>query len=142
MYATFNHENLPRINVTFNNETLNDTSFQEFLNEWDNCDNKQEDYNFYFDLTGGLGKPSMKYVFAIAGFIKKKKKASEKFLKYSVIHATNKQTILLLRMVFNLTKPIAPVYIINNEEIVSDLYCKINNNEEIPKEYKVIKFKP
>ena len=50
--------------------------------------------------------------------------------------------MLLLRMVFNLTKPIAPVYIINKEEFIDKLYTKINNNEEIPKEYKVIKFKP
>ena len=44
-------------------------------------------------------------------------------------------------MVFNLTKPIA-VYITNKEEFIDKLYTKINNNEEIPKEYKVIKFKP
>lgn len=142
MYANFNHENLPRVNVTFNNETLNDETFQEFLTNWNDCDNKHEDYNFYFDLTGGLGKPAMKYVFGIAGFIKKKKKEPKKFLKYSVIYVKNKQTLLLLRMVFNLTKPIAPVYIINKEELVDELYTKINNNEEIPKEYKVIKFKP
>lgn len=142
MYANFNDENLPRVNVTFNNETLNDDTFQEFLTNWNDCDNKQEDYNFYFDLTGGLGKPAMKYIFGIAGFIKKKKKEPKKFLKYSVIYVKNKQTLLLLRMVFNLTKPIAPVYIINKEELVDELYTKINNNEEIPKEYKVIKFKP
>tara|TARA_B100000073_G_C23407238_1_gene441728 strand:+ start:118 stop:546 length:429 start_codon:yes stop_codon:yes gene_type:complete len=142
MYATFNHENLPRVNVTFSNQTLNDNSFKEFLNEWDNCDSQKKDYNFYFDLTGGLGKISMKYVFGIAGFIKKKKKEPEKFLKYTVIYVTNKQTLLLLRMVFNLTKPIAPVYIINKEELVNDLHEKIDKNEEIPKEYKIIKFKP
>ena len=45
-------------------------------------------------------------------------------------------------MVFNITKPIAPVYIINNEELVNDLHEKIDNNEDIPKEYKIIKFKP
>ena len=79
MYANFNHENLPRVNVTFNNETLNDNTFQEFLTNWNDCDNKREDYNFYFDLTGGLGKPAMKIYFGIAGFIKKKRKSLKSF---------------------------------------------------------------
>ena len=37
MYASFNDEQLPIINVTFNNETLNDDSYQEFLQNWNNC---------------------------------------------------------------------------------------------------------
>ena len=142
MYANFNEENLPRVTVTFNNETLTDDTFQAFLNSWNYYDKERKDYNFYFDLTGGLGKIKMKYVFGIAGFIKRKKKETEKFLKYSVIYATNKQTLLLLRMLFNLTKPIAPVYIINKKELLAELFVKIEQNEEIPKEYKILKFKP
>ena len=142
-FSIFNRDTYPKINVTFNNNKINDANFKEFLDNWDDCDRGEQRYSFFFDLTQGLNTtPPIKYAFSISKFIKKKKKTKESKLNYSIILVKNKSLILLLRIIFNLTSPIAPVYITTNENIVNELYNIIDSNQLIPKEYKVITFKP
>ena len=58
-----------------------------------------------------MGNPKLKYAFGMAAFIKKEKEP-EKYLQHSIIYVTSRRNYLLLRIIFNLSSPIAPVYIV------------------------------
>lgn len=142
MFAEFQRENLPMVTVKFTGENITDEGFKSFLEEWNNCDRLGTPYKYYFDTSLGVGKPSLKYAFAMASFIKKKKKEREKFLQYSIIYVTSRRNYLLLRIIFNLSSPIAPVYIVNEntDEFNEKLYSAITNNTKLPEN--VLKFIP
>ena len=65
-----------------------------------------------------------------------------KYLQHSIIYVTSRRNYLLLRIIFNLSSPIAPVYIVteNNEEFNRELNDAIINNTNLPKN--VLKFTP
>ena len=145
MFATFDRTQLPTINIVFNDEKITNQTFFQFLEEWDNSDKRMQDYNYYFDLTksGPIELSQAKFILPLVSFLKKKRKESDKFLQYSIINVGNPKNIKFFRLIFNLTKPIAPVYIIDNtknQEYINELNMLINQHSEIPKE--VIVFKP
>ena len=142
MFAIFNRENLPTINVSFTGNNITDELFQNFLQEWNNCDEMKVPYSYYFDTTTGMGNPKLKYAFGMAAFIKKKKKEKEKYLQHSIIYVTSRRTYLLLRMIFNLSSPIAPVYIVqeNTPEFNESLNSALINNTKLPPN--ILKFVP
>tara|TARA_Y100000768_G_C23718534_1_gene559177 strand:+ start:246 stop:704 length:459 start_codon:yes stop_codon:yes gene_type:complete len=138
-----------KVTVSFTNETITNDSFAEFLNNWNNCDLMQTPYSFYFDTRNGLGNAKIKYAFGIVRFIKKKKKEPIKYLQYSLINVNSNRNLLLLRMIFNLSSPIAPVYIFSNNEddFIEKIRTEIDSSEnnlskEYKKENKVHCFKP
>jgi hypothetical protein len=142
--ATFDKTNLPKVVIKFTENKLTDDNFHEFITMWDNCDLDNSPYNFYFDFTeNSMSGVKLKYIVGLASFLKRKKKQSTKYLQYSVINVAKKKTLLLLlRMVFNLSAPIASVYIIadNSPEYITTVYEAINTNTQMPKG--VIKFFP
>ena len=142
MLADFNRDNLPEIKVTFTGKDLTDDLFLSFLQEWNNCDILETPYSYYFDTSNGMGKPKLKYAFGMAAFIKKKKKEPVKYLNHSIIYVTSRRNYLLLRIIFNLSSPIAPVYIVteNNEEFNRKLKDAILNNTKLPEN--ILKFIP
>ena len=81
-----------------------------------------------------MGTPNIKYAFGIAGFIMRKKRDHTIYLKHSIIYIKTASSRTLLRLVFNISAPIAPVYIINDLESVDlvntyiDTYRENNNN--------------
>lgn len=142
MFAIFDRENLPEIKVSFTGNDITDELFQSFLQEWNNCDLLKVPYTYYFDTSIGMGNPKLKYAFGMAAFIKKKKKEPEKYLQHSIIYVTSRRNYLLLRIIFNLSSPIAPVYIVteNTEEFNNTLNEAIKNDTKLPKN--VLKFTP
>ena len=130
--------------VTFTSDKIIDPDFVQFMNDWDLCDVPSTPYYLYFDTSHLIHTPEIKYAIRIANFIKKKRKASPKYLKYSIIYVKSKTVLLLLRMVFNLTAPIAPVYIIcdNEPEYVKWITTTLIQEESIPKTPGILQFKP
>lgn len=134
MFAEFNRENLPVVKVSFTGNNITDELFQNFLQEWNNCDAMNIPYSYYFDTSTGMGSPKLKYAFGMSAFITKKKKMDDKFLQHSIIYVTSRRTFLLLRMIFNLSSPIAPVYIVKDctPDFNESLNNAISNNTELP----------
>ena len=138
-FANFELIDNSNVKVTFTNNKITEESFGEFLDNWNSCDRRQNNYSFYFDTRNGLGNAQIKYAFGIVRFIKKKKKEPIKYLQYSLINVNSSRNLLLLRMIFSLSSPIAPVYIFSNnsEEFITDLREKINETDNnLDKEYK------
>lgn len=138
-FANFELIDNSNVKVTFTNNKITEESFGEFLDNWNSCDLRQNNYSFYFDTRNGLGNAQIKYAFGIVRFIKKKKKEPIKYLQYSLINVNSPRNILLLRMIFTMSSPIAPVYIFSNnsEEFITDLKNKINESgNNLDKDYK------
>ena len=138
-FANFELIDTSNVVVTFTGDKITDESFRQFLDNWNSCDLRQTNYSFYFDTRRGLGSPQIKYAFGMVRFIKEKKKEPIKYLKYSLINVNSSRNLLLLRMIFTLSSPIAPVYIFSNnsEEFIQDLKREINkSNYVLNKQYK------
>lgn len=136
-FAIFNKDNLPTVKVTFTGEPITQERYDEFIENWNECDRECNDYNYYFDTFNGLGNPSLKYAISIAGFIMRKKREKPIYLKHSIIYAYTSTTRTLLRLIFNLSSPIAPVYIIddNDENYISIIQKYIATYKAINSSY-------
>tara|TARA_Y100000768_G_scaffold387239_3_gene377906 strand:+ start:1178 stop:1633 length:456 start_codon:yes stop_codon:yes gene_type:complete len=128
--ATFDKSNKPLVKVDFTGTNISEEGYLEFINNWNQCDEEKEDYNYFFDVSKGMGSPSIKYAFGIAGFIMRKKKEPTIYLKYSIIYVTSSSARTLLRLVFNISAPIAPVYITTKLETVEILNTYIPTYRE------------
>jgi hypothetical protein len=119
MWAEFDITNFPHVKVKLNKNIENDEDFQLFLDKWMNL----YDYNTYFTLTFDtteVGWVSPKYAFKMASFInrlkERKKEGKEEFLQYSNIYYSSWYVKYLLKMIFFLQSPVAPVYIYPKEQ--------------------------
>ena len=118
MWATYNYDNLPTVHVTISGVIENDQEFSDFIENWLNLFNKGEKFYFIFD-TVNCGLINIKYAILMAFWIKSFKKKKYNNLEYSEILVANHSIIYLLRLIFYIEKPIAPVKVI---------YKYINNN--------------
>ena len=131
MYAEFNDTNFPTIYVKFLNNNINEENYQDFINKWNLNDSKKIKYNYFFDLSLGLGNPNIYYAYKLANFLKQKKKDNIKYLQYSIIYTKSNIDLTFLKIIFSITKPIARVYIIksNDENYLRYLYHQINHKK-------------
>ena len=132
MFAFFDDSQFPKIYITFNSN-INDNSWKQFTNKWLTYDKKKIPYTFIFN-TNGLGISLIKYTQKIAGFIKglikRKQKNNNVFLFQSIIVCKNTYQRRLLEMVFYIQSPVSPVYIIDDENAVEQLYNNIIRHPE------------
>ena len=124
MWATYNYDNFPTINVTISGVIENDEDFNQFIQKWLALFTKGEDFNFYFD-TLNCGLINLKYALWMAIWIKRFKWNRYKNLKFSKILVSNSSVLYLLRLIFYIERPIAPVeviYIKNQQETNSEIF--------------------
>jgi hypothetical protein len=99
----------------------------EFLNKWEDIYNLQKEHTIIFDITN-TQSPNIQCAIQLAKFIKKIKKEQEPLLQRSFL-ILNENTFLryLFRIIFSITKPVAPVFVywkkttettINNDTIL------------------------
>tara|TARA_B100001093_G_C26582318_1_gene907844 strand:- start:639 stop:899 length:261 start_codon:yes stop_codon:yes gene_type:complete len=77
---------------------------------------------------------NIKYVFKLSSFIKFiKKNIKVQYLKYSVITVNSTFVKYLLNIIFTISSPVAPVYIINKDDYYVKIHEDIKNNKKIEK---------
>jgi len=139
MFVDYNYSNFPIVNVNINETTINDTEFENFKAGWMHCFTYQRPWTFIFNAQN-IGTISMKYIIKIATFIQKLKKNPDynNKLERSIIITSSKTVDMLLKIVFNLTRPQAPVFILydNSPDYISSILSKIKNNEPLPRNIK------
>ena len=111
MWATYDYTHFPLINVKFNENINSDEEFGDFLNEWKLLYENEENFEFIFD-TKNCGYINPKYCFSMSYFIKKLKKEKKQYLRKSTIYVYHKFIWYLLKLIFAIETPVAPVYII------------------------------
>ena len=115
MWANYYYNNNELVKISFKNGIKNKEDFNIFLNKWiDLYDNKQN-FTFIFDtINTSLVNPYYSYL--MANFINKLKKRKTQYLNYSVIIVKNYAVKILLNIIFGIQKPVAPVYLIDDNK--------------------------
>ena len=123
MFATFDDTAFPLIRVRLGS-IADDDDFFIFLKQWESYDSKYENYTFVFDTTN-VGYIPVKYAYKMSLFISelKQRKAihNNVYLERSIIIASTWYVQGLLRLIFSIQTPVAPVYMIDDKTRVQQL---------------------
>lgn len=109
-FSYYNYDNFPDVYVELSGNINNNEDFTEFTSKWIELYENKKDFNFIFN-TKNIGFIHPKYCLFVALFIKTIKKRKIQYLKYSTINVYNKYIYKLLKIVFYIEKPVAPVVI-------------------------------
>lgn len=128
MWATFDDSNFPYVNIKMLGVPENDEDFQNFITTWDsyNLQRNHVPYIFIFDTTE-VGFVNIKYAFRMSSFIKQLKTSEHQYLRGSIIVTGGVWSRFLLKIIFWTQRPVAPVYLTdnNNEDFIKNLYSEI-----------------
>lgn len=120
MFAYFNYIDFPIVKVDLSGSIKDNDDFSNFTNQWLKLYNNENYFEFIFN-TYNCGLINPKYCLYTALFIKKIKQKKIQYLKKSTIYVYNKYIFQLLKIIFYIEKPVAPVEII--------FYNKLNNSK-------------
>ena len=81
MWATYNYDNLPTVNVSISGVIENDEDFNRFIQEWLSLFTKGEDFNFYFG-NGSFEKGDAEIYYQIIRYFKPKKNTGGKSIPH------------------------------------------------------------
>ena len=128
MFATFDKKEMPIIHVTLGENIENNEDFNMFCDSWNKCDDIKKPYTFIFD-SNSVGLVHIKYAYKMSCFISdlkaRKRKLDNIFLEKSIIICNNWYALSLLRLIFSIQKPVAPVYIVETMDKAKDLYLNL-----------------
>ena len=116
MFAEFNESQFPIIKITLNNSIEDDNDFNNFLNGWLKYYQQKKEVIFLFDATN-VGYIPIKYCFKMSTFIRELKQVDKQYLQRSFIVANSWIVKSLLRIIFSIQSPVAPVYIVRTQEL-------------------------
>ena len=103
-----------------------DEEFNILTDEWLRLYEQKKPFTFIFDLSN-LEVYNIKYSFKMSAFIYRLKREPEQYLQKSIIIVTNSFIQYLLDFIFYIQSPIAPVYIVKENDDIQ----KILDGEEI-----------
>ena len=119
MWATYCYDNMPRVVVTISGTIESDQDFKHFIREWLILFERGETFNLEFD-TIKCDLINIKYAILMAYWIKRFKRRRFRNLEFSKIIVANRSILYLLRLIFFIERPIAPVEVVykhNNTDI-------------------------
>ncbi|MBE29545.1 hypothetical protein CL646_05720 [bacterium] len=122
-YSLYESESI--VKVTLSSYIENDMDFDIFLLKWLELYNNKKTFIFIFD-TSDVGYIPLKYSLRMSIFIKNLKKQDFQYLQKSIILVNSNIVKYMLDFIFMIQPPVAPVYITNDIEEISDI---INNRE-------------
>lgn len=111
MWATYCYDNMPRVVVTISGTIESDDDFKNFIREWLTLFESGQPFNLEFD-TIKCGLINIKYAILMAYWIKRFKRRRFQNLESSKIIVANRSIIYLLRLIFFIERPIAPVEVV------------------------------
>ena len=127
MFATIDKSKFPEVRVTFSDD-IDETSFNDFLNEWRNLYVEKKYFSFVFDTTN-MGFPPLFYCYLMVQFLQSMKLEKEHYLKSSIIIIPNNYIVYLLDLIFTIENPISDVKVINNEGVILNEYKAVEIND-------------
>lgn len=127
MFARIDKSKFPEVRVTFSDD-IDETSFNDFLNEWRNLYLDKKYFSFVFDATE-MGFPPLSYCYLMVQFLQSMKSQKEHYLKNSTIIISNDYIIYLLNFIFTIENPISDVVVINNEGVTLNEYKGVKKDD-------------
>lgn len=116
MWATYDDSNFPTVKVTMKGNIKDSADFEQFLQGWLDQYKRKENFNFIFD-TREVGWVNIKYAYRMSKFIKELKKNDIEYLTHSYIIHDSWYIKGLLKFIFALQSPVAPVTMITPNEM-------------------------
>ena len=138
MFAVYDYslyETNSIVKIKLNKNIENDYDFTDFLNKWLELYERKRDFFFIFD-TSDVGFIPIKYSIQMSLFIKKLKKRDYHYLQKSIIFCKSNIVKRMLDFIFMLQPPVAPVYIISNQDHIQ--YILDDNINDIKKNIIII----
>jgi hypothetical protein len=139
MFSIFDYDLFPYVIVIFYGTIKNQIEFDLFLNNWEKLYLEKKDFKFIFDTTK-LNFVNPLYCIQMSNFIKKLKSYPIQYLKESLIIINSKFIERLLKIIFFLQSPVAPVYLISDSLI--EIKHKIRNKISINNLNILVRFNP
>ena len=81
MFASIDKSNFPVVRITFSDD-IDETSFNDFLNEWRQLYREKKEFSFIFD-TINMGFPPISYCYLMIQFLQSMKSQKKHYLKNS-----------------------------------------------------------
>lgn len=137
-WATY-YVNMPIVNVKMKGKISCQEDFDHFTQEWLNLYDLGERFTFVFDTTE-VGFVSSKYAIKMGDFIKDlKRNRDNSFLERSIIITKSFWVRTLLKLIFFIESPVAPVYItrVDKNIDINTLLNDIKNNRRLDKSISV-----
>ena len=128
-YSEYNEKSIVKVKL---GETItDDNDFNYFLNKWLELYENKKDFIFIFNCEN-VGYVPIKYSIKMALFIRTLRRKDYQYLKKSIIYIPNPRVKRLLDIIFYIQPPVAPVYIINEINLIEEiLKNNIPENTEI-----------
>ena len=129
-YSEYNEKSIVR--VKFSETITDDNDFNDFLNKWLELYENKKDFIFIFNCEN-VGYVPIKYSIKMALFIRTLRRKDYQYLQKSIIYIPSPRVKRLLDFIFMIQPPVAPVYIINDLNLIDDILLNniINENIEI-----------
>ena len=110
MFCVYDYNKFPIVKVTFDGIIYNESDFALFTDQWKALYRDKRKFKFIFDMEGmGLINPYWSY--RVASFISELKKEPIQYLEQSTIINVKSYVSYLLKIVFTVQSPVAPVII-------------------------------
>ncbi len=127
MFVNYDHSAFPLVKVIFSKNIENDKELDVFFTEWLQLYQQKKQFTFLLD-TSNCGNINIKYCYQIAKQVSVIKKLKIQYLQKTIIVLESKWIKNLMRILFSLIKPIAPVYIVKNKTDAENLFFRLENN--------------
>ena len=130
MFEEYKIDSHPKVEVTFGKTIKNDEDYKEFVRGWLKLYQNEKPFYLLMD-TSNTGLVPIKYCFEMGRFIDYLKKNKKPYLKYSIILVKNQFVLTLLKLIFKISSPVAPVYIVKNRADFINLDNQLKLNKPI-----------
>ena len=127
MFARIDKSKFPEVRVTFSDD-IDETSFNDFLNEWKNLYLDKKYFSFVFDATE-MGFPPLSYSYLMVQFLQSMKSQKEHYLKNSTIIIANDYIIYLWNLIFAIEQPVSDLKVINNIGVTLNEYKGVGKDD-------------
>lgn len=134
--VTIKTENFPHVYIKINHIN-NDDDYYSFENTWLDLYKEQKEFIFVINIKD-IGNVSMIYVYKLVQLITLLKREKKQYLKYSIIIVNTNFIKHLLNIIFMITSPVAPVYIVDKAEYYKDLITDIKDKKDLKPSIKYV----
>ena len=129
MFFEVDTSNLPLFEISLY-DIDNIGAFNKFTEFWENIHSKNKKYYFLFD-TKDMSSPSPNYCMKMANFIKKLKQQDVNPLVFSIICIKTSMIRQMASLIFKITPPMSPVYIVKNKEAGLQVYKDLMEGKKV-----------
>ena len=128
MFVEIDKSQLPLIKVKFGKKISGFEELDPFFDIWHQMYEEKKNFTFLLN-TQECGRIPLKYSYDMAKRISKIKKLKKQYLDRTIVIIQSKWIKKLMCLLFKIVKPVAPVYIVKDENTFQELYKRLQNNQ-------------